>query len=133
VSKQLLAAAAFIGGLIAGTYLSAAAIQGHAQSAEVAYALDHAADANGVNRRCLWNIARRESGFRPWVDNYQGSGAGGLMQFKPGTYRWMAGMAGYPSDPGWRYDAWAAAHVAAWAIANPRASQGGLSHWGGWC
>jgi soluble lytic murein transglycosylase-like protein len=131
MSKQILVAAAFVGGLIAGGYLTAVAIEGHAQSPEVAYALEHAADANGVSRRCLRNIARRESGFRPWVDNYQGSGAGGLMQFKDGTWNFMAPRAGFAGYT--KYHAWAAAHVAAWAIANPRASQGGLSHWGGWC
>ncbi len=103
-------------------------LEARAQSPEVAGALDHAAYQEGVSARCLWNIARRESTFRPWVDNYQGSGAGGLMQFMPGTYRWMAARAGYPSDPSYRYNAWYAAHVAAWAIAH-----GYLSHWGGYC
>lgn len=99
-----------------------------AQSPEVAYALNHAADTYGVSRGCLWTIARRESRYQPWQDNWQGSGAAGLMQFKAGTYRWMAGQAGFPTDPGFRYDAWSAAHVAAWAIRN-----GYLSHWGGRC
>jgi soluble lytic murein transglycosylase-like protein len=102
-----------------------------AQSVEVAYALDHAADTYGVSRRCLWNIAFRESRYRPWVDNFQGSGARGLMQFMDGTWRFMSARAGYGGAS--VYDAWSAAHVAAWAIANPGPSQGGLRHWGGWC
>jgi soluble lytic murein transglycosylase-like protein len=84
-------------------------------SPDVAYALNHAADAYGVGRGCLWTIARRESRFRPWVDNSQGSGARGLMQFKDATWRFMSRAAGY-----------------GWAISHPRESQGGLRHWG-WC
>lgn len=99
-------------------------------SPEVAAALDHAAVQYGVSGRCLWTIARRESRFRPWVDNSQGSGARGLMQFKDATWRFMSRAAGYGgASP---YEPWAAAHVAAWAISHPRESQGGLRHWG-WC
>jgi hypothetical protein len=101
-----------------------------AQSAEVAYALDHAADTYGVSRGCLWNIARRETGgtFRPWVTNSR-SGAAGLMQYLATTWATLAPRAGYGgASP---YDPWSAAHVAAWAISHPRESQGGLRHWGG--
>lgn len=116
----------FIAGAALASWLTLSCAPGRAQSAEVAYALDHAADTYGVSRRCLWNIAYRESRYLPWVDNFQGSGARGLMQFKDGTYRFMSTQAGYAgSSP---YDAWSAAHVAAWAIRN-----GYLSHWGGRC
>jgi len=99
-------------------------------SPEVAYALDHAADTYGVPRRCLWTIARRETGgtFWPWVTNRR-SGAAGLMQYLWSTWSVLAPRAGYGgASP---YEPWAAAHVAAWAIANPGPSQGGLRHWGG--
>lgn len=127
--RYVLIVCAFLGGMLAGVYAGAVIENGHAQQAspEVAYALNHAADLHGTSRACLWNIAWRESRYRPWENNWQGSGAAGLMQFKAGTYSWMAGMAGYPTDPGWRYDAWVSAHVASWAIAH-----GYLSHWG-WC
>ena len=94
----------------------------------VAAALDHAAATYGVSGRCLWTIARRESRFRPWVDNAQGSGARGLMQFKDGTWSTLSRRAGYGGAS--VYDPWAAAHVTAWAIANPGPSEGGLRHWG---
>ena len=121
----------FLAGAVVASYVALSCGPTQAQSQEVAYALDHAADTYGVSRRCLWNVARRESRFRPWVDNAQGSGAAGLMQFKDGTWRFMSWAAGYGGAS--VYDAWAAAHVAAWAIANPEPSQGGLRHWGGWC
>ena len=113
------------------SWLTLSCAVGSAQAPDVAYALDHAADTSGVSRRCLWTIARRESAFRPWIDNAQGSGAAGLMQFKPGTWRFLSWAAGYGGAS--VYDAWSAAHVAAWAIAHPGASRGGLRHWGGWC
>lgn len=121
----------FLAGTVLASWLTLSCAAGHAQSAEVAYALDHAAAEYGVAPRCLWTIARRESRFLPWVDNYQGSGARGLMQFKDATWRFMSWAAGYGGAS--VYDAWSAAHVASWAIANPGASQGGLRHWGGWC
>lgn len=131
IGLRFLLILAYLLGMLCGLYLSAVAIQGHAQSTEVAAALNHAADEHGVSRRCLWNLARRESRFLPWVDNYQGSGAKGLMQFMDRTWRFMSWASGWG---GWSvYDPWAAAHVAAWAIANPGPSQGGLRHWGGWC
>jgi soluble lytic murein transglycosylase-like protein len=130
-AKWTLWALGFVAGFALATWLALGVLTAGAQSPEVAYALDHAADTYGVSRRCLWNIARRESGFRPWVDNYQGSGARGLMQFKDATWRFMSRASDWG---GWSvYDPWAAAHVAAWAIANPGPSQGGLAHWGGWC
>ena len=123
----------FVAGAVLASYVTLSCAPTHAQqaSAEVAYALNHAADTYGVARGCLWTIARRESRYRPWEDNWQGSGAAGLMQFKPGTWRFMSWASGWG---GWSvYDAWAAAHVAAWAISHPYESQGGLRHWGGWC
>jgi soluble lytic murein transglycosylase-like protein len=115
-----------VAGFVLATWVLLSTHFAGAQSPEVAYALDHAAAEYGVAPRCLWNLAWRESRYRPWVDNFQGSGARGLMQFMPGTWRWMSAQAGYAgASP---YDAWSAAHVAAWAIAH-----GYLSHWGGRC
>jgi soluble lytic murein transglycosylase-like protein len=116
----------FVAGAVLASYLTLSCEPGKAQSAEVAYALDHAAAEYGVAPRCLYSIAWRESRFLPWVDNFQGSGARGLMQFMPRTYAWMSAQAGYAGTS--PYDAWSSAHVAAWAIRN-----GYLSHWGGWC
>ena len=121
----------FIAGSVLASYVTLSCAPTRAQSAEVAYALDHAAAEYGVAPRCLWNIARRESRFLPWVDNYQGSGARGLFQFKDGTWRFMSWAAGYGGAS--VYNAWAAAHVASWAISHPYESQGGLRHWGGRC
>jgi len=116
----------FVAGAALASYLTLSCAPGRAQSAEVASALDHAAAEYGVAPRCLWSIAWRESRYTPWINNQQGSGAAGLMQFMPGTWRWMSAQAGYGGAS--VYDAWSAAHVAAWAIRN-----GYLSHWGGWC
>lgn len=122
-------------GFAAGFVLAAWLLLGgllvtHAQQAspEVTYALNHAADTYGVSRRCLWNIARRETGgtFWPWVTN-QRSGAAGLMQYLATTWNTLAPRAGYAgASP---YEPWAATHVAAWAISHPVESQGGLRHW----
>lgn len=130
--RQLLLVLTFLVGLCAGLYLGAVVREGHAQTAEVASALNHAADRYGVPRSCLWNIARRETGgtFWPWVTN-QRSRAAGLMQFLEGTYRFMSVRAGFAGTS--PYDPWSAAHVAAWAISHPVESQGGLRHWGGRC
>jgi soluble lytic murein transglycosylase-like protein len=114
----------FVAGSVLASYVTLACAPTRAQSAEVATALNHAAAEYGVSSRCLWNIAWRESRYTPWVNNRQGSGAAGLMQFMPGTWRWMSTQAGYGGAS--VYDAWSAAHVAAWAIAH-----GYLSHWGG--
>ena len=83
----------FVAGGVLASYLALSCAPTRAQSAEVAYALDHAADANGISRRCLRNLAWRESRFEPWQNNRQGSGAAGLMQFMPGTWRWMSAQA----------------------------------------
>jgi soluble lytic murein transglycosylase-like protein len=114
----------FLAGSVLAGYVTLSCAPGRAQSAEVASALDHAAAEYGVSARCLYAIAWRESRYTPWVDNFQGSGARGLMQFMPATYRWMSAQAGYAGTS--PYDAWSAAHVAAWGIRN-----GYLSHWGG--
>ena len=115
----------FVAGAVLASYLTLSCAPSGAQSAEVAYALDHAASEHHVSVECLKRIAWRESRFLPWVTN-RTSGAAGLMQFMPGTWRWMSGQAGYGgASP---YSAWASAHVAAWAI-----SRGYLSHWGGRC
>lgn len=119
----------FAAGAALASYLTLSCAPGRAQSAEVAYALDHAAAEYGVSPRCLYSIAYRESRYTPWVDNFQGSGARGLMQYLPATWRTLSRWAGYEgASP---YDPWAAAHVAAWTIAHPWS--GGLSHWGGTC
>jgi soluble lytic murein transglycosylase-like protein len=121
----------FLAGAVLASYLALSCGVGRAQSPEVAFALDHAALEQHVSPGCLRRIAWRESRFLPWVDNFQGSGAAGLMQFLAGTWRAFAGQAGYDPHPGARYDAWQAAHVAAWMIARPWT--GGLRHWGGTC
>ena len=121
----------FVAGFVLAAYLSLTVLATHAQSAEVAAALRAAAVTYGVDEGCLRAIAWRESRFTPGIDNLQGSGAQGLMQFMPPTWRWMSSHAGYGG--GSPYDPWAAAHVAAWAISHPYESQGGLRHWGGWC
>lgn len=117
-------------GILIGALLKDASAWAPSQA--VAGALDDAALREGIVPACLWSIAYRESRYLPWVDNFQGSGAAGLFQFMPGTWRFYAPQAGYSGDPALRYDAWAAAHVAAWMIARPRQT-GGLSHWGGRC
>jgi hypothetical protein len=91
-----------------------------AQSAEVAYALDHAADTYGVSRGCLWNIARRETGgtFRPWVTNSR-SGAAGLMQYLATTWATLAPRAGYG-----RSECRACAPSAGWASWSPTRRRG---------
>ena len=121
----------FCAGATLASWLTLSCAVGHTQSPEVAYALEHAAAHEGVSPLCLRNIAWRESRFLPRVDNFQGSGAAGLMQFMARTWRAFAGQAGFSPHPGARYDAWSAAHVAAWMIARPWT--GGLRHWGGWC
>jgi soluble lytic murein transglycosylase-like protein len=121
----------FIAGVVLASYITLSCAPTRAQSAEVGAALEHASAEYGVSLGCLRRIAWRESRYLPWVDNAQGSGARGLMQFKDGTWRFMSRAAGYGGAS--VYDAWSAAHVAAWAIAHPDESQGGLRHWGGWC
>lgn len=116
----------FLAGAALASYLTLSCAPGRAQSAEVAYALDHAAAEYGVSPRCLWNIASRETGgtFWPWVTN-QRSGAAGLMQYLPSTWATLSRWAGYEgASP---YEPWAAAHVAAFTIAHPWT--GGLRHW----
>lgn len=129
--RQLLLVLTFLAGICAGLYLGAVVREGHAQTAEVEAALRSAAATEHVAYRCLRDIAWAESRFRPLVDNYQGSGAAGLFQFKAGTWRENAPRAGYDRDPAARYQPWPAAHVAAWMIARPWT--GALGHWGrGW-
>lgn len=41
----------------------------------------------GVPRHDMESVARCESGLRPHATNHQGSGATGLFQFMPGTFR----------------------------------------------
>jgi hypothetical protein len=130
-AKQVVLVLYFLGGVLLGLYLGAVIREGHAQSADVQAALQSASVTEGVNYWCLHRIAKRESRFLPWVDNYQGSGAGGLFQFMASTWRENAPKAGYWGAPQARYDAWSAAHVAAWMIARPWT--GALGHWGeGW-
>lgn len=117
----------FAAGSLLASYLTLACAVGSAQSpggpsGEVRAALASASAAYGVPYADLSRVAWCESRWRPWVDNDQGSGAQGLFQFMPRTYRWMSQQAGWGgSSP---YDPWAAAHVAAWAFANNYAT-----HW----
>jgi soluble lytic murein transglycosylase-like protein len=116
----------FLAGAALASWLTLSCADGNAQSPDVAYALEHASAEYGVSLGCLRNLAWRESRYQPWQNNWQGSGAAGLMQFMPGTWRWMSQQAGYGGAS--VYDAWSSAHVAAWAI-----SRGYLGHWGGRC
>ena len=118
----------FLAGAAVASWLTLSCADGSAQSPDVAYALEHAAAEQGVSARCLWTIAGRETGgtFWPWVTNRR-SGAMGLFQYLPSTWRNLSRWAGYAgADP---YDPWAAAHVAAFTIAHPWT--GGLRHWQG--
>jgi soluble lytic murein transglycosylase-like protein len=126
----LLVLVGFVAGYLGGC-VGMAAHDSHAQSAEVATAIAVAAQEHGVSEWCLRRIAWRESRFDPWANNFQGSGAAGLMQFMPRLWQWAAPQAGYSPVLALRYDASAAARVAAWVIAHPWT--GGLRHWGGYC
>lgn len=91
-----------------------------AQSAEVQQAIWSASREHGVAYPWLLRVARCESGYRPWAVNP--SGAAGLFQFMPATWRWMSAAAGWEgASP---YDPWAAASVAGWAFAH-----GYAGHW----
>lgn len=115
----------FAAGCVLASYVMLSCSDGNAQTEEVAYALEHASAEYGVSVGCLYRIAYRESRYQPWATN-RSSGAAGLMQYLPSTWRWMSQQAGYGGAS--VYDAWSAAHVTAWAIRN-----GYLSHWGGRC
>ena len=77
----------FLAGAAVATWLTLSTHAAGAQSPEVEAALVSASDAYGVPYTTLSRVAWCESRFRPWVDNFQGSGARGLFQFMPGTYR----------------------------------------------
>ena len=85
--------------------------------------IDRAAADYGIPgaARHLRAIAWCESRFFPGAYN-RSSGASGLFQFVPTTYRWMSEMAGLPGTS--PYDPWAASRVAAWAFAH-----GYARHW----
>jgi len=91
-----------------------------AQSPEVAEAIADAARTYGVSEGWLRRIARCESGFRPGVTSR--GGHAGLYQFAWPTWAWMSRQAGYEGTS--PYEAWPAAHVAAWAL-----SRGYARHW----
>jgi soluble lytic murein transglycosylase-like protein len=117
----------FAAGCVLASYVMLSCSDGNAQSEEVVYALEHAAAEQGVSVGCLYRIAYRESRYQPWATN-RSSGAAGLMQYLPSTWRTLSRWAGYEgASP---YDPWAAAHVAAFTIAHPWT--GGLRHWQ-WC
>src|SRR5262245_24097158 len=119
----------FLLGFSLGSALFLHVARAGAQSPEVAAALEHAAAEYGVAPDCLRRLAWRESRYLPWITN--ATGHRGLFQFSDRTWAFMSRAAGYRgASP---YDAWASAHVAAWAIAFPMFSQGGLRHWGGTC
>lgn len=91
-----------------------------ATRASVSDALTLASVVYGVPRWALEAVARRESGLRPWVSNYEGSGAAGLFQMMPGTYAGTPpGRAGLSV-----FSPYANALGAAWLV-----SRGG---WGPW-
>jgi soluble lytic murein transglycosylase-like protein len=113
----------FLAGAAVATWITLSTHPAGAQSPEVQEALVSASDAYGVPYTTLARVAWCESRFVPGVDNFQGSGARGLFQFMPGTYRWMSAQAGYAGTS--PYDPWAAAHVAAWAFSRGYGPQ----HW----
>ena len=118
--RLVLTGVAFALGLVTGC-TAMAARGGHAQSVEVQDAIWSASQEHGVAYPWLLRVARCESGYHPWVVN-RASGAAGLFQFMPGTWRWMSAAAGWAgASP---YDPWAAASVAGWAFAH-----GYAAHW----
>lgn len=115
----------FCAGFALAGWLFVNLLAAHAQSVEVAQAIEHAAAEQGVSSWCLYAIAYRESRYLPWVTN--ASGHRGLFQYADSTWATLSRWAGYEgASP---YDPWASAHVAAYTIARPWT--GGLRHWGG--
>lgn len=110
----------FVAGSVLASYLTLSCADVRAQSPEVAAAIHQAAQRYGVSEGRLLRISWCESRWTPWVTSR--GGHQGLFQFAPRTYAWMAGQAGFAGTT--PYDPWAAAHVAAWGLAN-----GYAHHW----
>lgn len=111
----------FLVALFSVLVLLAASVQStKASTYTVPQIIQNAARWHGVNEYTLRRVAWCESSFRPWVTNP--SGAMGLFQFMPRTWRWMSWAAGWGGSSA--YNPVAAANVAAWAFAN-----GYARHW----
>lgn len=126
---QLIAAflVGFAGGLIAGC-TGLAAHGGHAQTPEVAEALDTAAARYGIRPAFLRCLAWHESRFQPWVTS-PGGRYRGLFQYDDATWRFGSHLAGLPhASP---YAAWAASEVAALLIWRGEVSRWGPARWCG--
>lgn len=106
---RLLVVLAFLLGVLSGAYLTAAAREGHAQSAEVAGAIHVAALKHGVSESRLRCLAWQESRYQPGA--YNRAGYHGLYQFDAATWRYGAQLAGLSAAS--PYDPWSAAEVTA--------------------
>ena len=110
----------FVAGCVLASWLTLSCADTLAQSPEVRAAIHQAATRHGVSERWLRDVAWCESRYLSWATGR--AGEQGLMQFLPGTWRWMSARAGWAgASP---YDPYAAADVAAWAFRN-----GYASHW----
>jgi soluble lytic murein transglycosylase-like protein len=111
----------FCAGAVLASWLTLSCAVGHTQSPEVSAAIHQAATTYGVSEAWMRRVSWCESRWTPWATNAR-SGAAGLFQFMPRTWRWMSAQAGWAgASP---YDPWAAAAVAAWGLRN-----GYASHW----
>lgn len=115
--------AALLAAFLAVPVLRAATLPAVAQADEpdVPALIAEVALEHGLSPAWMHRIAWCESRFQPWARNRR-SGAAGLWQFMPGTWRWMSAQAGLAgSSP---YDPWASTEVAAWAF-----ERGYARHW----
>jgi hypothetical protein len=83
--------------------------------------IDQAAAASGVPAWRMLRIARCESGYLVLAVNRR-SGAAGVYQYLPATWRWMSAQAGFGGAS--VFDAVANVWTAAWAF-----SHGYWAHW----
>jgi soluble lytic murein transglycosylase-like protein len=110
---RLLVGLAFLAGVVTGC-TALAARGGHAQSEDVAAALETAAARYGLTARFMTCLAGEESRHDPGAVS-PGGWYLGLMQFDGPTWlegSWRAGLAGASV-----FDPWASAAVAAYLIA----------------
>jgi soluble lytic murein transglycosylase-like protein len=110
----------FTAGTILASYIALSCADAHGQSPEVVDAIHQAAVTRGVSERYLHAVIWCESRYLPWARGR--AGEMGLGQFLPSTWRWMSTQAGWAGASA--YDAYAAADVLAWAMAN-----GYAGHW----
>lgn len=94
----------------------------HAQDVSPLTAIRQAAEWYRVDTNYLYQIARCESGLRPYAVSPNGAYRG-LFQFSAPAWQWASAQAGYAGAS--RYDAEASAMAAAWLLRQP----GGARHW----